>query len=108
MGKFLPMLNPTAWAGEPAHPTAHTHIYSLTHDLFQAFYESTDAFGSGFFLEGAVGDSQVARIFHAEGHAGDDGDFVLFDQLPDEVHRIRALVDSQQEIKSAVCDRHCN
>ena len=37
------------------------------------------AFGGGVFVEGAVGDPQVARIFHAESHAGDDGDFVPFD-----------------------------
>ena len=48
-------------------------------DLFEAFYEPAYAFGGGFFLEGAVGDAEIALIFHAEGHAGDDGDFVLFD-----------------------------
>jgi hypothetical protein len=51
--------------------------------LPQSFYESAYAFGGGFFLQSAVGNPQIALVFDAESHAGDDGDFVQIDQLPD-------------------------
>ena len=78
------------------------------HDLCQAFYESSNAFGGCVFPEGAIGDAQQALVFHAESHAGDDGYFVFFDQLLDKSHRIHFYVHSQQKIERSIGTRHCD